>query len=121
MDEQKKGIKHVGLDFQDIHAYRHDVNSVVLEAIVSGTFQKAKNLDEVPNLMQPLEEAKYGIIKEEVPLASDEVLKKSKIYNLASTDEKKVINLKQVHKENKQRLKKFKEKLQEMEYLERED
>ena len=36
--------------------------------------------------------AKYGIKIEEIPLASDEVLKKHKMYNLQTMEEKKPTN-----------------------------
>lgn len=52
MQDQKKGIKHCGLDFQQIHQYRHLVNQRVFEAIREGVFQKAQNLDDIGNLME---------------------------------------------------------------------
>lgn len=51
MHDQRKGVRHCAPDFQAIHQYRHLVNQKVLEAIKSGVFQKAQNLDDIPNLM----------------------------------------------------------------------
>lgn len=62
--------------------YRQDVNQTIFEAIAGGVFQKAKNLDEIGNLMLGIEAAKYGFVKVDIQLASDEVLKKEKMYNL---------------------------------------
>ena len=46
--------------------YRQDVNQTIFEAIAAGVFQRAKNLDQVGNLMAGIEEAKYGIVKVDI-------------------------------------------------------
>lgn len=50
--DHKKGVRHVASDFMDIYKYRHLVNQNVLKAITHGTFDRAKDLDEIGNLME---------------------------------------------------------------------
>ena len=45
IDDQKSGKRHHGVDFQDIHHYRHLVNQKIFDLIRQGLFQKIKDLD----------------------------------------------------------------------------
>jgi len=59
--DQKRGMKNCSADFQDIVAYRDQVNQKVFQNIRDGTFQKISNLNELGNLMEYEDEQVFGI------------------------------------------------------------
>ena len=59
--DQKHGIKHCAVDFQQIHVYRHLLNQKIYEEVKKGSFHKVKTLEELGNLMEVEEKELFHI------------------------------------------------------------
>ena len=127
MNDHKNGKKHCAADFIEIHRYRHAVNQNVLKAITCNTFNQAKDLDQIGNLMEyedkhifmihpslfPKEannKAKRKSKLVHIPLSPAEI--KNKVINIFNYSElteeqlrqKQLLQLRELKRENKERI-----------------